>query len=205
MSKSSGMVPRRYTIVRHMTLEAALNWDSRLADELNRCDPKLNQCAALFDLLEEGVIAKEEKRLATGEKAGKDIAIGRELKALEAIAAQQRQLEKIYEYKGLDEFVTWCGTNGIDWATFLQEYDLTRQAKPKTKSEQYLNFLDQYMRSGGQFTTDEIHQAAENAGLVCNDSDWQLMRTVASRNGYSVIFGKWQHPALVQHCDAVTV
>jgi len=101
-----------------------------------------------------------------------------------AAVSRQGQLEYIYEHSTLDEFIGFCTENGIDHEAFLEGYRIDT-AETKTKSENMTSWLKYILADGEEYSVGDIKESAEIDKVVNNDSDWRLMKSVASQKGYS--------------------
>lgn len=94
-------------------------------------------------------------------------------------------LGRMYETLGLDRFVEICEDNDIDWRAFLeQSYTLTA-ATESTWTEKARRWLDLHLSDGDIYSTDDVHDSAEEEGVVQTDKDWSKLRTIAAREGYA--------------------
>lgn len=145
----------------------------------------VSRTIVINEIFEAGLKAMLDKDGELKEKVdASSLAIRRMYKEKMAQARDKEQLDFIYESSGLDEFVEFCERNGIDHEKFLITYKTTMPTT-KTKSESMARWLEKILGSGEEYSVEDMRDAAEEDRMVLDDSDWNLMKTVASREGYS--------------------
>lgn len=128
------------------------------------------------------LLANSEKLEGKLDKRG--FAISRKWLEKQVKVIEKEQLEYIYEQSTLEEFKQFCEKNEIDHESFLEDYQLhlpTVRAKSKVM-EDWIGYM---LASDVEVEVDSIRQAAEVKGIVANEDDWNLMKNIASRKGYS--------------------
>jgi hypothetical protein len=145
----------------------------------------LGRTTVINEVFETGLRAMLDK---DGELRSKvdasSLAIRAKYKEKMARVMDQEQLEFVYETSALDEFVEFCTESGIDHEKFLATYKTT-VATAKTKSEAMSRWLKDTLGNGEEYNTEDIKEAAEIDRVINDESDWNLMKSVASREGYS--------------------
>jgi hypothetical protein len=174
-----------------MTTDAIAFFEKRLATTLNMMGKTNGDSDGCFDLLDLGLSAMEEKLKSEGKKV-RNHALSQELERERASSEEKRLLARLYEKKGLDNFVEYCKQEGIEWEPFLMEYDLER-ATSSTRSQRIRRFLDISFRDVSERSASELKEIAERDGIINCDEDWNLMKVVAHNDGYTTgTPGKWR-------------
>lgn len=127
-------------------------------------------------------LAKSKKLEGKIDKRG--LAIFRKWQKLRVRIIEKEQLEFIYEQSTLEEFKQFCEENEIDHESFLEDYQL-RLPTPRAKSKIMEDWIGYMLAGDMEVEVDSIRQAAEVKGIVANEDDWNLMKNIASRKGYS--------------------
>jgi hypothetical protein len=113
-------------------------------------------------------------------------AIWKKQREIEGVIARMRNLGFIYENMTLDEFQSFCNQEGIDAERFLENYKFD-VPRPRTRTEIIQRWLSVHLADGKMKSVDSIREAAEREGIIEPDSEkeWGLIKSVASKEGYS--------------------
>jgi len=114
----------------------------------------------------------------------KAIAIIEKWREVIAGSSTRSMLEQIYENTEHDSFVQFCKDSEIDHEEFLKDYRL-RLPDNTSKSQVMEGWLKYTFADGNEYKAVDVRKAAEIEGVVNNESDWSLMKHVASKEGYS--------------------
>lgn len=110
------------------------------------------------------------------------------------------QMKRVYDDLGYDGFVEWYASiPGADLDLCNEFIEKETWRNPEMRKEtRYIDFLRYYLSSGSPTQTNEIRQAAIDAGIITDsEDDWKTLRAIASRNGFtSPIFGQWSLPKM---------
>lgn len=98
--------------------------------------------------------------------------------------ATQGELEFIYEHLSRPEFVSFCKENDIDYQKFLKNYGI-KLPSVGTKSKIMKDWLKYVLADGDEHAIADIKEKAKIEHIVRDETDWSLMKNVASRAGYS--------------------
>lgn len=128
------------------------------------------------------VLAESEE--LEGKLDKRSFAISRKWLEKQARVIEKEQLEYIYEQSTLEEFKQFCEENEIDHESFLKDYQL-HLPTPRAKSKIMEDWVSYMLAGNAEVEVDEIRQAAEMEGVITNEDDWNLMKNIASRKGYS--------------------
>jgi hypothetical protein len=145
---------------------------------------KCSRTDAINEIFLAGMKALPEREDLADKVDNKAISVYLKWREVVAGESTQTMLEQIYEAMELEEFREFCDHNSIDHERFLKAYMMnppTTQAKSKTM-ESWLNYI---LGDGEEYEASDVRSAAEIEQVVHNDSDWNLMKNVASRMGYS--------------------
>lgn len=112
------------------------------------------------------------------------LAIFRKWQKLRVRVIEKEQLEFIYEQSTPEEFKQFCEENEVDHESFLKDYQL-RLPTPKAKSKVMEEWIGYTLAGDVEVEVGSIRQAAEMEGVVSSEDDWNLMKNIASRKGYS--------------------
>lgn len=95
-----------------------------------------------------------------------------------------------------DKFVALCRERDWEPDDLLAEYEriVAETAGKLSRSKDYEIFLRHTLADGESHPTDTIRKCAERVGLVQGDVDWNLMRQIAAKFGYTnpAKRGYWQ-------------
>lgn len=147
-----------------------------------------SRTAAINKVFIAGLEAMGQSKALEGKVDQRAWAIHRKWQETMVMETQWSQLEYIYSKLGLDKFREWCDQNGIDHATFLDDYEMRVPDSTSSRSEAIGQWLDRLLASGEEYKVEDIREAAELDGIVRNghaDDDWSLLKYVASKKGYS--------------------
>ena len=102
-------------------------------------------------------------------------------------------LIEVYENVGLDEFVVACEEYGIDWESVLVGR-FTFHTTSETWTAKARRCLASYLQDREQHTVDSIRSRATEDGLIEKEMDWNKLKVLAHREGYSSAgdYGKWK-------------
>lgn len=145
---------------------------------------KCSRTDAINEVFLAGMVALPERKDLAGKVDNQAIAIYSKWREVVSGESKQTMLEQIYEAMDLQEFREFCEQYGVDHEQFLKAYMMsppTTQAKSKTME----NWLKYILGDGEEYQIVDVRAAAEIEEVVQNDSDWNLMKNVASRMGYS--------------------
>lgn len=161
---------------------------------------ELNKSALMHEVLLAG-IEKMEDEIREGSK-GNIPAVGTDARRTWAIAQKYREisekrrmiaeLEPIYAAEGVEGFRKWCEENGINPEPFLKHFTWLSDDLPN--AERYRDFLYQYLGplpSGAP--RHKIREAAEKAGIITDDNEWECMRKLGERMGLQDADSRYGH------------
>jgi len=139
---------------------------------------------AINEIFTAGLDRLAESKELEGKIDKRGLAIFRKWQKLRVKIIEKEQLEFIYEQSTLEEFKQFCEENEIDHESFLKDYQL-HLPTPRAKSKIMEDWIGYMLAENVEVEVDEIRQAAEMEGVITNEDDWNLMKNIASRKGYS--------------------
>jgi len=139
---------------------------------------------AINRIFREGLNLLANSKELEGKIDKRAFAISRKWLEKQARVIEKGQLEYIYEQSTLEEFKQFCEENEIDHESFLENYQL-QLPTPRAKSKVMEDWIGYTLAGGMEVEVDSIRQAAEVKGIVTSEDDWNLMKNIASRKGYS--------------------
>lgn len=145
---------------------------------------KCSRSDAINEIFLAGMEALPKREDLADKVDNRAIAIYSKWRKIVSSDSTQTMLEQIYETMELNEFREFCEQSNVDHERFLKAYMMnppTTQAKSKTM-ESWLNYI---LGNGEEYQIADVRDAAEIEQIVQDDSDWNLMKNVASRMGYS--------------------
>jgi len=131
-----------------------------------------------------GLKALAESEELEGKIDKRAIAIIEKWREIIAGSSTNSMLEQIYENTEYDVFVEFCKENEIDHEKFLKDYRL-KLPDSTNKSKVMADWLKYTLADGNEYRAVDIKEAAEIDRVIVSESDWSLMKHVASREGYS--------------------
>lgn len=132
----------------------------------------------------EGLRVLADSKELEGKIDSRSLAIFKKWQEIQAKISERSQLELIYEHTDPQEFQEFCNKNDIDYEAFLQRYRLDLPSN-KAKSKVLDDWIRYYLADGNEADVHDIRDMAETEGIIASEDDWNLMKNIASRNGYS--------------------
>lgn len=145
---------------------------------------KVSRTKAINKIFLSGLETMEDKLELEGMLDERSFAIHRQRQEIEATLAEQNDLEFIYEHSSLEDFQLFCKEKGIDVDSFLASYEY-KVPRPQSRSRMMESWLDDLLVDGETQSVENIKTAAQEARIVIDDNDWNLMSNIASRKKYS--------------------
>lgn len=106
------------------------------------------------------------------------------VQGVRAQKATTAMLEELYENLPFEKFVEVCGEIGVDPHEFSQTYTISL---PTVSSKRVAmeRWLKKYLSDGLVRSVDSVKKAAQDAGVVESETDWNTLTVYASTLGYS--------------------
>ena len=181
---------RRYYILIKMDKDEAFEWDNKVAEIVNRL-PKHGSLTQSYNQIFQKGIETYEAEAGEETEPGQDKKVNQKIKEVELEQARKRKMERLYSQMGFDDFVSWCEEEEVDWKTFLEEYDISKQGILKW-SEKAVLWLRHFLRDEEATRTATIRTAAVESDLIDkSEKDWTKLRVLASRNRFTTSDKSW--------------